>query len=163
MKSPNQIARNITNRYNDEEFAPGGGELDMVHEAVTVAVQEAQSGSIYMIAYVGRDDDNYPTSSLDEDFGFFLTEEAAEAWVETHEDFEARYQAQIEHTKQTNIQRHHEAAVKRRVWDEMKAEGVNPGFFRPGDVKDLTVLPFERWKADMSRYAVVEVKPAVTG
>lgn len=117
------------------------------------------SNPIYLIAWISRDEDNYRTSDVDEDYGYFPTREAAQAWVDGKHNFEEAYPRYVARSEETNRRREREVEVKQRVWDEMKSEGIDPGFFRPAKAHLINILGYEEYCDDQRTYEVVEVEP----
>lgn len=116
--------------------------------------------TIYMIVYVSRDDDRYTSETIDEELGYYTSFEAAQAWVDKVHDYDNRYARYVEAVKSANEKRQTEFEVRRDVWDQMKAKGVDPGFFRPERTYMVEPVNFELWKIDAEMYRVIEVQPA---
>lgn len=115
---------------------------------------------IYMIAWASQDEDGYSTDTLDESYGFFLSEEVAQAWVDARHNFEKNYLEYLNQIEVKNAMSQKEFEVKVRVWDEMKAEGINPGFFKPVKAYHEEPLSFDRYAEANRKYAIVEVDRA---
>lgn len=140
--------------HKDWPTVPGERTLAKIREVI----EEKVSMPIYLIAWVSRDDDNYRTSDVDESFGFFPTREEAQAWVDGKHNFEETYPKYVARSEETNRKRKREVEVKQRIWDELKAEGVSPDFFRPVKAHLINILSYEDYCLDQTDYEVVEVE-----
>lgn len=165
MKTATEIATDITRRYNEEEFAPGESELDMVHAAVKTAIEESRGGNLYLVqyniereGYYGRSWDEVP----DLDLGYFLTKEAAQAEADRLNNYEAKWDAYVRKVTAENARAMKTFAQRQNDHEKAKAAGL--AHLAPAPVRAAVkpVLDFEDWKSTLredSFYDVVEVEP----
>lgn len=162
MSTVEDIATDITRRYNDEEFS--GDELEMVHAAVVEALTHQK---VYLVQYnYFADDYSYghweETPQVDD--GFFLSREEAQAEVDWMNGYDRKYADYVRgvERKNTEIQERHDRALV--AYGSLVASGVeNPDQYMKKPQLHLNkVETFEEWNANRRRsregyYDVVEV------
>lgn len=116
---------------------------------------------IYLIQYKGQDYDGRDTWITEEGYGYFTSQEAAQAWIEKREAFEARYGSYLREIEIKNRDAQAQAEALAAAWDNLKAQGISPGFFRPTlPARQTTPTEYEEWKSRVSQYSFTEVDPA---
>lgn len=120
---------------------------------------------IYMIAHINRDeyDRLCSTDSIDEDYGFYTTREAAQAKVDELHDFQKKYARYLVAIEDRIAKAQKEFEIKTRLHDELRAAGVEPGFFRPVKPQVSRPQTFEQYIEIVRQYTVVEVESAEHG
>lgn len=122
---------------------------------------------IYLIAYVYRSDDHYDDRSvtIEEDYGYFTTREAAEAFVASKtEDVRPAYDGYVARLEEFNAKAEAHFTERVEYYERLKAAGLEngPGVKKPVKANTERIKSYEEYRRDRysQEYDIVEVEPA---
>lgn len=116
---------------------------------------------IYLVTYVSWDG-YHRDDTLTEDYGYFTSQEAVEAWVNARNGNREGYDRYVAAREADQATYDEAYALAADRWKTLEAAGLQAGAFmsRPTKPKEASILSYEEWTARQeARYGWVEVEP----
>lgn len=131
-------------------------------------VEFAENPRIWMLQYNSYyepyDYRGYWETKPDEDFGIFLTQEAAQEKADSLNNYQGLYEKFVEATRIANLRAEEDYQKRRTAWKALVASGIeNPEKYMPKPRLDTKpILTFEEWVRETagsrgSFYDVIEI------
>lgn len=136
-------------------------------EKTLAKIRELVEAPVWVLVYNHAYDSGHYRASWDEwnaagEYGFFRTEEAAQAKADALNGYEEKYRKIAEHTERVNREHQDSFNKRQEAWDTLEEKGLNPiQFMAKPKLVQQSILPFEEWKAiprEESYYSVEKVE-----